>query len=91
MAKSIKIGWRGMAVQAVYALALCVSVAGLSVAASAQTAQYGVMASAVVGISSGAIENETSPDDSILTIRKRVDEVNVFFIATIVTADLSAI
>jgi len=72
-----------MAAQAVYALAVFGSLLGLSIAGCAQTGQYGVAASAVVGISGTApFINETGPDDSILTIRKRVDEVNVLFIAT---------
>ena len=38
---------------------------------------------AVVGVgSSAAFDLECGPDDSVLTIQKRVDEVNVLFIAT---------
>jgi VWFA-related protein len=54
----------------------------LSISAHAQTSQYGVPAAAVVGISSTDLNSETGPDDPVLTIRKRVDEVNVLFIAT---------
>ena len=71
-----------MAGQAMNALAVFGSLLGLSVAVPAQTSQYGVAASAVVGISGAPLANETGPDESILTIRKRVDEVNVLFIAT---------
>ena len=48
--------------------------------ARAQATQYAVPVAAVVGISATTTDN--GPDDSILTIRKRVDEVNVLFIAT---------
>jgi Ca-activated chloride channel family protein len=87
MIRSSKFGCGESAAQAVFGLALFCSLIGaslfgLSVAGDAQTSQYGVTASAVVGIGSGTLANEVGPDDSILTIHKRVDEVNVLFIAT---------
>jgi Ca-activated chloride channel family protein len=60
-----------------FALLFCLAI---PVSAVAQ-AQYGITASAVVSANPSAI-NENTPDDSVLTIRKRVDEVNVLFIAT---------
>ena len=65
------------------AIALLV-VLGLSVAGRTQTSQYGVAASAIaVSIGDGAASTmDSEPNDAILTIRKRVDEVNVLFIAT---------
>ena len=59
-----------------------VLIAAWAISASAQTSQYGVPAAAVVGVGSSTAFAGTGPDDSILTIRKRVDEVNVLFIAT---------
>ena len=65
-------------------------VLGLSVAGCAQTSPY-VIASSTVAVNSGsavALPDDTSVDTSneadgpILTIKKRVDEVNVLFIAT---------
>ncbi|MGB9234361.1 MAG: VWA domain-containing protein [Terriglobales bacterium] len=66
-----------------FGLAVAVGLLGLLVAASAQTARYGVAASAVVVMGDGSNSSvDSEPNDSILTIRKRVDEVNVLFIAT---------
>ena len=59
-----------------FALLICLAI---PLSAVAQT-QYGITASAVVSANSTTTEN--TPDDSVLTIRKRVDEVNVLFIAT---------
>jgi Ca-activated chloride channel homolog len=59
-----------------FALLICLAI---PLSAVAQT-QYGITASAVV--SANSTTNENTPDDSVLTIRKRVDEVNVLFIAT---------
>ncbi len=59
----------------------CILLAASSIAA-AQTAKYGVPASAVMAGVGNSAFTETTPDDSVLTIRKRVDEVNVLFIAT---------
>ncbi len=59
-----------------------VLIAAWAISASAQTSQYGVPAAAVVGVGSSTAFAGTGPDDSVLTIRKRVDEVNVLFIAT---------
>ena len=61
-------------------------VLGLSVAGCAQTSPYVLAASAVAvnSDSSGALAADASneADEPILTIKKRVDEVNVLFIAT---------
>jgi Ca-activated chloride channel homolog len=69
---------------ALIVLAIAV-ILGLSVAGCAQTSPYVIAASAasVDSSSSGAFPATTSAaDDPILTITKRVDEVNVLFIAT---------
>jgi Ca-activated chloride channel homolog len=71
MMMSSKFGWAMLAI---------LLVVGLCNFAGAQTTQYAVPAAAVVSISSTTTDN--GPGDSILTIRKRVDEVNVLFIAT---------
>ena len=60
-------------------------VLGLSVAGCAQTSPYAIAASAAaVGSSSAAgfPSTASAADEPILTITKRVDEVNVLFIAT---------
>jgi VWFA-related protein len=57
------------------------AMAGLSVSGCAQTNPYVVSASVGAG-SSAALPANNGPDDPILTITKRVDEVNVLFIAT---------
>ena len=76
--KAAKFGWATVAAAAVLGLSL----AGFSIAGYAQASPYGVAASAVaVGIANGA-PFDNGPNDPILTIRKRVDEVNVLFIAT---------
>jgi VWFA-related protein len=56
----------------------------LAVAGSAQTVQYGMAATAIaVGAGESSVAaTDSEPSDPILTIRKRVDEVNVLFIAT---------
>ena len=72
MTKSGKFGW----------VAVAVLVGCLCFSAGAQTNQYSVAVSAVaVGMTNASVTSN-EPDDSILTIRKRVDEVNVLFIAT---------
>ena len=55
---------------------------GSSIAGCAQTSQYGVAAAAVVGSGAFTTDADNGPNDTILTIHKRVDEVNVLFIAT---------
>ena len=47
----------------------------------AQTSNFGPTASAIL-TTDASLASENDPNDSILTIRKRVDEVNVLFIAT---------
>jgi len=78
MIKAVKFGWATMVVGVVFGL----FIAGFLTASYAQTSQYGVAASAVAaGVANdAALDGEAS--DSIITIRKRVDEVNVLFIAT---------
>jgi len=61
---------------------VAVAVAGLAIASGAQSVQYGLAASAVAVVSESSADMEGGPTDSVLTIRKRVDEVNVLFIAT---------
>ncbi|MGO9169570.1 MAG: VWA domain-containing protein, partial [Candidatus Sulfotelmatobacter sp.] len=63
-----------------FALILFAVVLGLSVAGCAQTNPYVFTASAVAVSSGTDASNEA--DEPILTIKKRVDEVNVLFIAT---------
>ncbi|MFZ3263975.1 MAG: VWA domain-containing protein [Terriglobales bacterium] len=82
MTKSSRTGLGATAARTAVALVAYVLIAAWSISASAQTSQYGVPAAAVVGVGSSAAFTGTGPDDSILTIRKRVDEVNVLFIAT---------
>ena len=83
MRKHNQIGWTASGFALVLAIAV---VFGLSVTGCAQTAPYVIAASNVaVGSSSATAMNATSSDaadDPILTIKKRVDEVNVLFIAT---------
>jgi Ca-activated chloride channel family protein len=64
---------------AILATALCI----FPVLGSAQSGAYGVAASAVLAPDGGAAySSDNDPGEAILTIRKRVDEVNVLFIAT---------
>jgi len=69
-----------------FALIVFPVVLGLSVAGCAQTSPYVIAASAVAvnSDSSVALPTDTGndADEPILTIKKRVDEVNVLFIAT---------
>ena len=69
-----------------FAFILCAVavVLSLSVAGSAQTSSYVIAAStvAVNSGSSGVPGTSNDADEPILTIKKRVDEVNVLFIAT---------
>src|SRR5208282_1149236 len=64
--------------------AFCAGILFLAAAALPLRAQSNqvIPASAVSVISSSAASTATSPDDPILTIKKRVDEVNLLFIAT---------
>ena len=66
----------------IMSISAIVLVLGLSVSGSAQTSPYVVATS--VGASNSAVLPTTSnaADEPILTITKRVDEVNVLFIAT---------
>ena len=65
---------------------LAAVVVGLAVAGAGagQSVQYGIAASAVaVGVGDGSLAGtDSEASDPILTIRTRVDEVNVLFIAT---------
>ncbi len=63
-----------------FALILLAVALGLSVAGRAQTNPYVFTASAVA-VNSGT-DTSNDADEPILTIKKRVDEVNVLFIAT---------
>jgi Ca-activated chloride channel homolog len=73
MAKRNKFGWPSGFALIAYVIA---AVLGLSVAGRAQTSPYVIAASTV------AVNASDAADESILTIKKRVDEVNVLFIAT---------
>jgi len=69
-----------------FALIVFAVVLGLSIAGCAQSSPYVIAASAVAvnSDSSVALRTDTNneADEPILTIKKRVDEVNVLFIAT---------
>ncbi len=80
MTKGRKLGWAtgGFALIFIFIFGVAV-VLGLSVAGFAQTSPYVFTASAVAVSGTDTI-NEA--DEPILTIKKRVDEVNVLFIAT---------
>ena len=69
-----------------FALILSAVVLGLSVAGCSQTSPYVLNASAVAVNSDSSVALATDAsneaDEPILTIKKRVDEVNVLFIAT---------
>jgi VWFA-related protein len=78
MTKAAKFGWLQGAglILLVMAVVLC-----LAAVAFAQSGPYVVSASAAAASSSMAATNDEA-DEPILTIKKRVDEVNVLFIAT---------
>lgn len=81
MTKGSKFGLAsgGFALIIIFIFAVAV-ILGLSVAGCAQTSPYVLAASAVAVSSDGDTFN--GADEPILTIKKRVDEVNVLFIAT---------
>src|SRR5258708_6385257 len=80
MTKQKKFGWApGLLALIIFATAV---IFGLSVSGYAQTNPYVVAASVSAGSSSALPASSNAPDDPILTITKRVDEVNVLFIAT---------
>jgi Ca-activated chloride channel homolog len=58
------------------------AILGMSAAGWAQTSPYVVAASVGAGNAAALPATSNAPDDPILTITKRVDEVNVLFIAT---------
>jgi len=75
--------YMGMKKLSRFGLGMAVIVVGASFAGLAQTVQYGVPASAVAVVGEGSVSSfDNEPNDPILTIRKRVNEVNVLFIAT---------
>jgi len=57
------------------------AVAAVTVMAGAQTSPR-AMATTTLAVGFGSTDMDSEPNDAILTIRKRVDEVNVLFIAT---------
>src|SRR5258708_12085283 len=80
MTKHNKFGWApGLLAVRILATA---AIFGLSVSGYAQTNPYVVAASVGAGSSAALPATSNAPDDPILTITKRVDEVNVLFIAT---------
>src|SRR5258708_16196636 len=80
MTKHNKFGWApGLLALMIFATA---AIFGLSVSGYAQTNPYVVAASVGAGSSAALPATSNAPDDPILTITKRVDEVNVLFIAT---------
>ena len=82
MTKHNKFEWAPSGFALIMSISAIVLVLGLSVSGSAQTSPYVVATS--VGASNSAAFPGTSgaADEPILTITKRVDEVNVLFIAT---------
>jgi Ca-activated chloride channel homolog len=79
MTKGSKFGWAPGGFALIFIIFAVAVVLGLSVAGFAQTSPYVFTASAVAVSGTDTI-NEA--DEPILTIKKRVDEVNVLFIAT---------
>ena len=71
----------GLAIGLALILAIAV-VLGLSVSGSAQTSPYVIAASVGSGRDAALPATSDAADEPILTIKKRVDEVNVLFIAT---------
>ncbi len=83
MTKSNQFEPKKIAALAVYTAMVFGTLAGLCGAANAQSGDYAVAASAMLSAEGVAtFTSESDSTDSILTIRKRVDEVNVLFIAT---------
>jgi len=83
MRKTGKFGGKKIAAMVVYAAMVICPVVFFSAAGRAQTSQYGVAASALLSSADAAgMASGTDVNDPILTIHKRVDEVNVLFIAT---------
>ena len=80
MTKSRKFGSGSIAAMAAYGLIVLALVATFSTTGRAQTSQFGDAASSMVN--TDAVSVSDNEPDSLLTIRKRVDEVNVLFIAT---------
>ena len=71
----------GLSPSGVALIVFVLSVIALSISACAQTTPY-VIAASAVAVDSGSSATSYDADDSVLTIKKRVDEVNVLFIAT---------
>src|ERR1700674_5244529 len=81
MADRNKFGLAPGAVALIIMIFATAAILGVSVSGWAQTSPYVVAASVGAG-NSAALPTTNGPDDPILTIKKRVDEVNVLFIAT---------
>src|SRR6202171_2638338 len=81
MTKRNKFGLAPGALALVVIIIAIAAILGVSVSGWAQTSPY-VIAASVDSSSSGAFPATNAADDPILTITKRVDEVNVLFIAT---------
>ncbi len=71
----------GLAANGFALIVFVFSVFALSVSAGAQASPY-VIAASAVAVDAGSAAAINDADDTILTIKKRVDEVNVLFIAT---------
>ncbi len=82
--KTRKFEMKDARLQIVAALALgAFIVLCLCVPGNAQSSDFGTKASAILSAdATAAFSSDNDPNDSVLTIRKRVDEVNVLFIAT---------
>ena len=80
MTKRDQIGWAGRGFATIAFLAVAI-VVGLSSLASAQNTPYAFASSSIAPALPVANDIDAA-DQPILTIRKRVDEVNVLFIAT---------
>ena len=79
MTKRIKFGLAPGGLALILAIAV---VLGLSLSGSAQTSSYVIAASVASGRDAALPATSDASDEPILTIKKRVDEVNVLFIAT---------
>jgi len=82
MTKRNKIGLAPRALALVVIIFATAAILGMSVAGWAQTSPYVVAASVGAGNSAALPATSNAADEPILTITKRVDEVNVLFIAT---------
>ncbi len=82
MTKVKKFDWAGIWAVTVYGLMILGAVGALRAKGTAQANSYVVAASAVIAADTSGALDSGEANEPVLTIRKRVDEVNVLFIAT---------